>query len=83
MTSYQVGTQVAIQENATPGTAVQSVGVSGGTGSNQNLAAGTVAATVGSGVTEVDYATFFAAFFFFFFYFFFFFAAAAHVPYGP
>lgn len=55
LTSYQVGTQVAIQENATPGTAVQSISVSGGTGSNQNLAAGTITATVGSGVTEVDY----------------------------
>ena len=55
LTSYQVGTQVAIQENATPGTAVQSISVSGGTGSGQNLAAGTITATVGSGVTEVDY----------------------------
>ncbi|MGO8870395.1 MAG: hypothetical protein ACLQPH_03170 [Acidimicrobiales bacterium] len=55
LTSYQVGTQVAISENATPGTAVQSISVSGGTGSGENLAAGTITAKVGSGVTEVDY----------------------------
>ncbi len=44
-----------MHENATPGTAVQDISVTGGTGSNSNLAAGTITATVGSGVTEVDY----------------------------
>jgi len=56
-TDYQVGTKVSIAEVATPGIAATSIVVSG-TGasqSNTNLNAGTVTATVGSGITEVDY----------------------------
>ncbi len=57
LTDYQVGTNVNIAETATPGIAATSIVVSGpgSMRSHLNLSAGTVTATVGSGVTEVDY----------------------------
>jgi hypothetical protein len=55
VSTYQVGTKVNIAELATPGVAVSNIQVLGGSAGNVNLAAGTVTATVGSGVTDVVY----------------------------
>jgi hypothetical protein len=57
LTDYQVGTKVNVAETATPGIAATSIVVRGpgSAQTNTNLSAGTVTATVGTGVTEVDY----------------------------
>jgi hypothetical protein len=52
---YKLGTKVDVAEAATPGTHVSGITVSDGRGSNVNTAAGTVTATIGSGVTIVTY----------------------------
>jgi hypothetical protein len=53
--SYKLGTNVNVAELATPGTYVSAITVSDNRGSNVDLTAGTVTATVGSGVTVVTY----------------------------
>jgi hypothetical protein len=53
--SYKLGTKVNVAEAATAGTLVSGITVSDGRGSNVNTVAGTVTATIGSGVTIVTY----------------------------
>ena len=55
VTPYQLGTDVDVAELATPGTHVSDITVSDNRGSNFDTAAGTVTATIGSGVTIVTY----------------------------
>lgn len=55
VTPYQLGTNVDVAELATPGTHVSDITVSDNRGSNFDTAAGTVTATIGSGVTIVTY----------------------------
>jgi len=55
VTSYPLGTLVNVAEAAVPGTNVSAITVSDGRGSNVNTTAGTVTATIGSGVTVVTY----------------------------
>jgi hypothetical protein len=54
-TDYAVGTLVNVQELATPGAQVTGISVSDGRGSNFNIPAGSVTATIGPGVTIVTY----------------------------
>jgi hypothetical protein len=54
-TEWQAGTVVNVAELATAGLHVSNITVSNGRGSNTNDAAGTVTATVGTGVTVVTY----------------------------
>lgn len=52
---YKLGTNVNVAELATQGTHVSAITVSDSRGSNVDLNAGTVTATIGSGVTVVTY----------------------------
>jgi len=53
--SYPLNTNVNVAELATPNVHVSGITVSDNRGSNANLAAGTVTATIGAGVTVVTY----------------------------
>ncbi len=53
--TYKLGTKVNIAEAASPGVNAAGITVSDGRGTNVNTAAGTVTATIGSGVTVVTY----------------------------
>jgi hypothetical protein len=55
LTTYQVGTNVNVAELPVVNTRVTSIVTSDGRGSNVNLGAGTVTATIGAGVTTVTY----------------------------
>jgi hypothetical protein len=55
LTTYPVGTNVNIAELASANVEVSSITVASGTASNENLAAGTITATVGTGTTVVTY----------------------------